>query len=312
MGEWIPFWPRTAALSGEIVNNLFIAELGLCTVVVLSVAGMMLNFIIRYRPGSGASRAHLVRATWHYEIAWTSATLLAFLALFVVGAVYYIELYKPPPADLEVFVVGKQWMWKIQHPGGQREIDELHVPVGKIVRIVLASEDVVHSFFIPAFRIKRDAVPGTFETLWFKATKPGVYRLVCSEFCGTEHVKMHGDIVVLEAAEYAEWLASRGVHDSLAQQGEQLFRQFGCSGCHFPTSAVHAPSLVGLYGRIVHLMDGTSVIADRQYIMDSILLPGKQVVAGYSPVMPSFAGQIDEADLMKLLAYIESLSAGSR
>jgi cytochrome c oxidase subunit 2 len=312
MGEWIPFWPRTAALSGEIINNLFIAELVLCTVILLSVAGMMLNFIIRYRHGSGASRAHLVHATWHYEIAWTSATLLAFLVLFVIGAVYYIELYKPPRADIEVFVVGKQWMWKIQHNGGQREIDELHVPVGKIVRVVLASEDVVHSFFIPAFRIKRDAVPGTFETLWFKATKPGVYRLECSEFCGTEHVKMHGDIVVMEPAAYADWLATRGVHESLAQQGEQLFRQFGCSGCHSSRSDVHAPSLGGLYGRLVHLADGTSVIADRQYIMDSILLPKNQVVAGYAPVMPSFAGQISEADLMKLLAYIESLSAGTR
>jgi len=312
MGEWIPFWPRTAAVSGDIVNTLFMAELGLCTVIMLSVIGLMLNFIIRYHHGSSASRAHRVHATWHYEIAWTAATLLAFLALFIIGAVYYIELYKPPPADIEMFIVGKQWMWKIQHHGGQREIDEVHVPVGKTVRLILASEDVVHSFFVPAFRIKRDAVPGTFETVWFKATKPGVYRLECSEFCGTEHVKMHGNIVVMEQAAYADWLAARGVHESLAQQGEQLFRQYGCSGCHFPRSDVHAPSLVGLYGRIVHLMDGTSVTADRQYIMDSILLPKKQVVAGNAPIMPSFAGQVSEEDLMKLLAYIESLSAGTR
>jgi cytochrome c oxidase subunit 2 len=312
MGEWIPFWPRTAAVSGNIVNNLFIAELGLCTLIVLSVMGLMLNFIVRYRHGSSASRAHRVQATWHYEIAWTTATLLAFLALFIIGAIYYIELYKPPPADIELFVVGKQWMWKVQHHGGQREIDEVHVPVGKTVRLILASEDVVHSFFVPAFRIKRDAVPGTFETVWFKATKPGVYRLECSEFCGTEHVKMHGEIVVMEQAAYADWLETRGVHESLAQQGEQLFRQYGCSGCHFPRSDVHAPSLVGLYGKIVHLMDGTSVTADRQYIMDSILLPKKQVVAGYAPIMPSFAGQVSEEDLMKLLSYIESLSAGTR
>jgi cytochrome c oxidase subunit 2 len=312
MGGWIPFWPRTASLSGEIINNLFIAELGLCTIIVLSVAGLMLNFIIRYHHGSSASRAHRVHATWHYEIAWTSATLLAFLVLFIFGAVYYIELYQTPHADIEVFAVGKQWMWKIQQPGGQREINELHVPVGKIVRVVLASEDVIHSFFIPAFRIKRDAVPGTFETVWFKATKPGVYRLECSEFCGTEHVKMHGDIVVMEQTAYADWLARRGIHESVAQQGEQLFRQFGCSGCHFPRSDIHAPSLVGLYGRVVHLTDGSSVVADRQYIMDSILLPKKRIVIGYAPIMPSFAGQIDEENLMKLLAYIESLSARTR
>jgi cytochrome c oxidase subunit 2 len=312
MGEWIPFWPRTASVSGHLINNLFIAELGVCTLIVLSVIGLMLNFIVRYHHGSSASRAGRVQATWHYEIVWTSATLLAFLALFIIGAIYYIEIYETPPADIEVFVVGKQWMWKIQHQGGQREIDELHVPAGKTVRLVLASEDVVHSFFIPAFRIKRDAVPGTFETLWFRASKPGVYRLECSEFCGTEHVKMRGDIVVMDQVAYADWLATRGVHESLAQQGAELFRQFGCSGCHFPQSDVHAPSLVGLYGRIVHLMDGTAVVADRQYIMDSILQPKKQVVAGYAPIMPSFAGQVGEEDLMKLLAYIESLSAGTR
>lgn len=311
MGEWIPFWPRTASVSGEIINNLFIAELGLSTLIVLSVIGLMLNFIIRYRRGSSASRAGRVQTSWHYEIVWTSATLLAFLVLFIIGALYYIEIYKPPPADIEVFVVGKQWMWKIQHPGGQREINELHVPVGKTVRLVLASEDVIHSFFIPAFRIKRDAVPGTFETMWFKVNKPGIYRLECSEFCGTEHVKMRGDIVVMDQAAYADWLATRGVHQSLAQQGADLFRQYGCSGCHFPRSDVHAPSLVGLYGRIVHLIDGTSVVADRQYIMDSILQPKKQIVAGYAPVMPSFAGQVSEEDLMKLLAYIESQSSGT-
>ncbi len=312
MNQWIPFWPRTASVGGVIINNIFIAELGLCTVIVLSVIGLMLNFVVRYHHGSKTSRAGRVEATWHYEIVWTAATLLAFLGLFIVGAIYYIELYKSPEADIEIFAVGKQWMWKLQHHGGQREINELHVPVGKTIRVVLASEDVVHSFFVPAFRLKRDAVPGTYETLWFKATKPGVYRLECSEFCGTEHYKMRGDIIVMEPAAFANWLATRGVHESLAQQGEHLFRQFGCSGCHFPRSDVHAPSLVGLYGRIVHLMDGTSVVADRQYIMDSILLPKRQVVAGYAPIMPSFAGQIGEEDLMKLLAYIESLSPGTR
>src|SRR3954451_19470224 len=246
MFAWMPLWPATAAESGQVVNALFVAELVLSVVIVLTVAALMLNFVVRYHHGSGASRAHRVRATWRYEIAWTSATLVAFLVLFVFGAHYYIWLYKSPPADIEVFVVGKQWMWKVQHPGGQREIDEVHVPVGKTVRLVLASEDVIHSFFIPAFRIKRDAVPGTYETVWFRATKPGVYKLECSEFCGTEHYKMRGDIVVMEPAAYAEWLTTRGVHESLAQQGASLFRQYGCSGCNFPRSDVHAPSLVGL------------------------------------------------------------------
>jgi cytochrome c oxidase subunit II len=187
MFEWMPFWPATAAESGSVVNALFIAELGLSIVIVLTVAALTLNFVVRYHHGSAASRAHRVHATWHYEIAWTSATLVAFLVLFVFGAHYYIWLYKPPPADLEIFVVGKQWMWKVQHPGGQREIDEVHVPVGKIIRLVITSQDVVHSFFVPAFRMKRDAVPGTYTAVWFKATTPGTYRLECSEFCGTGH-----------------------------------------------------------------------------------------------------------------------------
>jgi cytochrome c oxidase subunit II len=312
MFEWMPFWPATAAESGQVVNALFIAELVLSVVIVLTVAVLMLNFVVRYHHGSSASRAHRVHATWRYEIGWTSATLVAFLVLFVFGAHYYIWLYKSPAADIEIFVVGKQWMWKVQHPGGQREIDEVHVPVGKIVRLVIASQDVVHSFFVPAFRIKRDAVPGTYNSVWFKATVPGTYRLECSEFCGTEHVKMAGAIVAMEPAAYTDWLAERGTGETLAQQGARLFRELGCSGCHSAASTVHAPSLVGLYGRLVHLMDGTTVVADRQYVMDSILLPKKQIVAGYPPVMPSFAGQIGEEDLIKLIAYIESLSPGTR
>ena len=312
MFEWMPFWPATAAESGQVVNALFVAELVLSVVIVLTVAVLMLNFVVRYHHGSSASRAHRVHATWRYEIGWTSATLVAFLVLFVFGAHYYIWLYKSPAADIEIFVVGKQWMWKVQHPGGQREIDEVHVPVGKIVRLVIASQDVVHSFFVPAFRIKRDAVPGTYNSVWFKATAPGTYRLECSEFCGTEHVKMAGAIVAMEPAAYTDWLAERGTGETLAQQGARLFRELGCSGCHSPASTVHAPSLVGLYGRLVHLMDGTTVVADRQYVMDSILLPKKQIAAGYPPVMPSFAGQIGEEDLIKLVAYIESLSPGTR
>ena len=202
--------------------------------IVLPVVGLMLNFIVRYHHGSSASRAHRVHATWRYEIAWTTATLLAFLVLFVFGADYYIWLYKSPPADIEMFVVGKQWMWKVQHPGGQREIDEVHVPVGKTVRLVLASQDVVHSFFVPAFRIKRDAVPGTYETVWFKATKTGAYRLECSEFCGTEHVKMHGDDRRHGAGRLCRLAGDeRGPTNRWRSRASSCFAQYGCSGCHF-------------------------------------------------------------------------------
>lgn len=198
-------------------------------------------------------------------------------------------------------------MWKVQHPGGQSEIDEVHIPLGKAMRLVLASQDVIHSFFIPAFRVKHDAVPGTYETFWFTANQKGVFKLECSEFCGTEHAHMIGQVVVMEAGDYAHWLTEQGVHESLAQEGEALFRRYGCSGCHGGNSAVHAPSLEGIYGHLVHLQDGSTVVADERYIRDSILLPSKQIVAGYAPIMPSFAGQIGEEDLLKLVAYIQSL-----
>jgi cytochrome c oxidase subunit 2 len=199
-------------------------------------------------------------------------------------------------------------MWKTQHPGGQREIDELHVPVGKPVRLVLASEDVIHSFYIPAFRVKHDVVPGQYETFWFKATETGEFRLQCAEFCGTQHAHMGGRIVVMPVAGYARWLTDQGVHESLARQGEALFRKYGCSGCHGANSAVHAPSLAGLYGSVVQLGGGATAVADERYIRDSILLPRSQIVAGYAPIMPSFAGQIGEDDLVALVAYIQSLS----
>jgi cytochrome c oxidase subunit 2 len=308
MYRWVPFWPHTAAINGEIVNTLYIAELALCGFILATVFGLMFGFCLRYRRGSSASRAGLEQKTWHWEIGWTSLTLVLFLVLFVEGAAIYIWLYDAPAGDLEVYVVGKQWMWKMEYPGGQREINSLHVPVDKSVRLVLASQDVIHSFFIPAFRIKHDVVPGQYETVWFKATKAGEYQIECSEFCGTQHALMRGQVVVMEPAEYARWLRDQGVKESLAQQGEVLFRQYGCSGCHAEASTVHAPLLNGLYGRLVHLQDGSTVRADERYIRDSILLPKSQVVAGYAPIMPSFAGQIGEDDLMKLIAYIQSLA----
>jgi cytochrome c oxidase subunit II len=309
MYHWVPFWPRTAAVNADAVNLLYIAELGLCGFILLTVVVLMFRFCVRYRAGTAASRADLEQKTWHWEIGWTSLSLLIFLVLFVEGAAMYIWLYDSPPGDLEVYVVGKQWMWKMEHPGGQREIDALHVPVDKTVRLVLASQDVIHSFFIPAFRVKHDAVPGQYETVWFKATEPGSYKIECSEFCGTEHAHMKGEVVVMAPADYAGWLRRQGVHESLAQQGEALFRERGCSGCHDSSdSTVHAPTLVALYGSIVHLQDGTTRRADEQYLRDCILLPRTFTVAGYAPIMPDFSGQLGEDDLVKLIAYIKSLA----
>lgn len=308
MYRWVPFWPDTAAVNGIVVNNLYIAELALCALIMATVVGMMLTYCVRYRRDGTASRDGRVKKTWGFEIGWTSATFIAFLALFVWGVSIYFWLYQTPAGDIELYVVGKQWMWKVEYPGGQREIDTLHVPLDKTIRVVLASEDVVHSFFVPAFRIKRDAVPGTFETIWFKPTKPGTYRLECSEYCGTEHAHMEGEVVVMPPADYASWLNRQGMRQSLAEQGEALFRERGCSGCHSDNSTIHAPTLTGLYGGLVHLQDGSVRRADEQYIRDCILEPRSFTVAGYPPVMPSFAGQLGEDDLLKLVAYIQSLA----
>ena len=308
MYHWIPFWPDTAAVNATVVNNLYIAELCVSALIVVTVTIMMLTFCVRYRHGSDASRADRVRKTWHWEVGWTAATLGAFLILFVWGAAIYIWLFQAPAGDEEVYVVGKQWMWKVEHPGGQREIDAVHVPVDKTIRLVMASEDVIHSFFVPAFRIKHDVVPGTLETLWFKANKTGVFKLECTQFCGLQHATMKGEIVVLSGADYARWLTEQGVHESLARQGEEVFRAHGCSGCHDQNSTVHAPSLVGLYGTLVHLQDGSVRRADEAYLRDCILNPRSFTVAGYPPIMPDFSGQLGEDEIMKVLAYIKSLS----
>ncbi len=309
MYRWIPFWPDTAAVNAIAVNSLFVAELALSALIVATVIVMMLLFAIRYRRGSAASRANRMQKTWHLEIGWTTATLGAFLILFVYGASMYIWLYQAPAGDEEVYVVGKRWMWKVEHPGGQREIDSLHVPVDKTIRVVMASEDVIHSFFVPAFRVKHDVVPGTLETLWFKANKPGIFKLECTQFCGLQHATMKGDVVVMTAPDYARWLTEQGVHESLAEQGNAIFRAHGCSGCHSDNSTVHAPSLAGLYGTYVHLQDGSTRFADEAYIRDCILNPRTFTVAGYPPIMPDFSGQLSEDDLLKLIAYIKSIGS---
>jgi cytochrome c oxidase subunit 2 len=308
MYKWIPFWPDTAASSGHAVNGLFVAELALSAVIMLTVVTMMLYFSFRYRKGSDATRTGLVEKTWHFEIAWTTATLAMFLVLFVYGAQLYVWLFRAPRGDEEVYVVGKQWMWKVEYPGGQREINTMHVPVDKTIRVVMASEDVIHSFFVPAFRLKHDVVPGTYETVWFKADKPGVFRLECTQYCGLQHATMQGKIVVMSAPDYARWLTEQGVHESMAEQGEALFRAHGCSGCHGDNSTVHAPSLKGVYGTFVHLQDGSIRFADEAYLRDCILNPRSFTVAGYPPIMPDFSGQISESDLMKIVAYIQSLA----
>ncbi len=294
------------------VDWLFWALTALCGAVTLLVFVLVVLFSIRYRRGTRASRVE--RQGWRgrilstsLEIGWTVVPLFIFLALFAWAASVFFRMSKPPADADEIYVVGKQWMWKIQHPDGRREINELHIPVGRPVKLVMTSQDVIHSFFVPAFRTKQDVVPGRYTTLWFKPTKPGKYHLFCSQYCGTNHSTMGGWVYAMEPAEHSRWLAQTQSPPSLVAQGERLFLTHGCSGCHTPGSQIRAPLLDGIFGKPVPLSDGTVVRADEQYLRDSILLPNTQVAAGYDALMPTFQNQISEDDLAALLAYLKSL-----
>jgi cytochrome c oxidase subunit II len=310
--QWIPLWSSGPSTHPENVDRLFVALLVTSILVLALLFFLLFTFAIRYRAGSNADRDQRIKKSWHWEFGWTTATLVAFVALFAWGAKLFLEIYTTANDSLPVYIVAKQWMWKVQHPGGQREINELHVPLGRPVRLIMASQDVIHSFFMPAFRIKRDVVPGRYQDMTFEASKAGTFHLFCAEYCGTDHSRMTGRILVLEPADYEAWLARQDVDGTLAAQGASLFRQLGCSGCHSPGGTVRAPALQGLYGNPVPLQSGEIVVADDKYIRDSILLPRSQIAAGYDPVMPSFEGKVSEDELIRLVAYIKSLAEEAR
>jgi cytochrome c oxidase subunit 2 len=304
-------WPGLPEASADAWQTdwLIAGLLAVSIAVLMLVFGLLLFYVVRYRHNSPIRRGDVAEKSFRLETGWTVATLLIFFGLFIWGSVIYVRLYQPPADALKIYVVAKQWMWKAEYPGGQREINALHVPVDQPVELVMTSQDVIHDFFVPAFRLKRDVLPGQYETLWFRADRPGTYHLFCSQFCGTSHAAMIGSVTVLGRADYERWLASNGAAGTLAADGSRLFVQYGCSGCHNDHGTVRAPKLVGLYGSPVPLSDGSTVTADDRYIRDSILDPRRQVVASYAPVMPSFLGVIGEDDLLKLVAYIESLGA---
>ena len=239
------------------------------------------------------------------ELGWIFTPLVIFMGIFVWAALVYAGFYAPAPGAMTVFVVGKQWMWRVEHANGRREIDELHLPLGQPVRLLLSTEDAIHSFFVPAFRIKQDAVPGRYTSIRFTPTREGEYRLHCAEYCGTDHARMGGRVIVMTPAAFTRWLEQGPTQPSLAARGSELFRRMGCSGCHAANSTVHAPDLGGIFGRTIHLQDGRTLVADEAYLRDSILLPKKDVVAGYEPVMPSFQGQLDEGELGALIAFLK-------
>ncbi|MDQ6621358.1 MAG: cytochrome c oxidase subunit II [Pseudomonadota bacterium] len=305
--------PAAASTLAPRVDALFYVVLAVTGVVAVAIGGLIIVLSIRYRAGSnttrespGPQRESKVRR-W-LEIGWIATPLALFLGAFAWGSQLYIVRSTAPSDAMEIDVVAKQWIWKAQHRSGQREINELHVPRGMPVKLLMTSQDVIHSFFVPAFRVKQDVLPGRYTMLWFNATQNGEFHLFCTEYCGTDHSRMGGSIIVMDPPQFAAWLRDQGQTSSMSARGSALFRELGCSGCHGANASVHAPSLDGLYGRPVPLADGRVVTADERYLRDSILLPQKEVAAGYEPIMPSFAGQIDEDDLLDLIAYIKSLA----
>jgi cytochrome c oxidase subunit II len=265
-------------------------------------------FAIKYRRRSEKERPRPIHGSLPLEIVWTVIPLGLTMIMFGWGAWLYFTMSRPPADAMEIFVVGKQWMWKLQHPDGQREINELHVPVGRPVKLTMTSEDTIHSFFVPEFRVKKDVVPGRYSSVWFQATKPGEYHLFCTQYCGTSHASMIGRIVVMPQDAFQDWLRGGGTGVSLAAAGEKLFQQLACISCHVSKGTGVGPTLVGVFGKPVKLATGQTVIADEAYIRESILDPPAKIVAGYAPVMPPFKGQVSEEQLVQLLAYIKSLA----
>jgi cytochrome c oxidase subunit 2 len=305
-----PLVPEQASSNASRVDALFLFDLGVLCFFTALICLLIVAFAIRYRRGSKVDRSSPPNTNRLLEAIWIIIPLGLSLVMFGWSADVFHDLYEPPADAFEISVVGKQWMWYLQHPQGRAEVNELHVPLGRPVKLMMTSQDVIHSFFVPAFRVKQDVLPGRYTTLWFRPTKAGKHHLFCAEYCGTNHSLMTGWVEVMEPSDYERWLSQGGSGPSMVEAGEQLFVRHHCAGCHRGSQIVHAPRLEGVFGHPVPIQDGKDVhfvSADERYIRDSILLPKSQVVAGYEPVMPSYQGQISEPDLLKILAYIKSL-----
>jgi cytochrome c oxidase subunit 2 len=289
------------------VDALYVFLVTLSLFMSTAIFTLILVFAVRFRRRPGIE-AEQIEGSKMLEITWSIVPLFVFLFIFGWGAVIYFQERTPPRDSATVYVVAKQWMWKLQHEEGAREINQLHVPVDQDVKLIMTSQDVIHSFYIPAFRIKQDVVPGRYTTLWFKATRPGTYHLFCAEYCGTQHSGMVGQVVVMERAQYQAWLGGGSGTGTMASSGEQLFQQLGCSTCHRSDSQGRGPDLKGVFGSKVMLDDGRTFIADEAYVRESILLPTAKIVSGYKPIMPVFQGMVSEEQLNALVAYVKSLS----
>lgn len=300
--------PATFVLQSSVAfeyDLFFWSMVALCGLVGTGIAVFLTYSVWRYRRRSPDELPKQIAMSIPAEVTWITIPLLLFMAMFYFGVHLYFNIERPPDQAEQVYVIAKQWMWKLQHPGGQREINTLHVPVGQPIRLNMISQDVIHSFFVPAFRIKQDVLPGRYTSIWFKAERPGVYHLFCAEYCGTNHSMMIGWVYAMEPKEYQRWLEQGAAEGSLASTGEKLFHQYGCSNCHKFDTAGRCPNLKGIYMRPVQIDAGRTVIADDSYIRESILQPAAKIVYGYQPIMPTF--QLKEEEVIALISYIKAI-----
>jgi cytochrome c oxidase subunit 2 len=307
MWSGFPLFPERASSLASEVDGLYFFLLGVTAFFSLGIAGAIFLFAVRYRRRHADERPGEIHGSLLLELAWSIIPFCIVMVVFVWGAILFFSANRAPDDSIEVHVVGKRWMWKLQHMTGQREINQLHVPVGRPVKLTLTSEDVIHSFFVPAFRLKKDAVPGRYNMAWFRATKTGTYHLFCAEYCGTEHSRMIGQIVVMEPDEYQTWLQGGPAAVSPAAAGQKLFTELNCVTCHRSDSQGRGPVLDGLAGSSVRLQSGDVVTADEAYLRESIVSPSAKIVEGYQPIMPTYQGQVSEEALFQLIAYIQTL-----
>lgn len=304
----IPLFPEQASTMASKVDDIYFFALAVSAASSLLIALFIFFFFVKYRRRRAGDVGVPIHGSIPLEIAWSMIPFVVSMILFVWGGIVFFDIKNVPEDAVEYWVTGKQWMWKIQHPEGQREINTLHVPVGQKIKLKMTSEDVIHSFFVPAFRVKQDVVPGVYTEMWFEATKTGTYHLFCTEYCGAEHAYMIGSVIVMEPEEYQAWLDGAGPAGAPEELGEGLFAQYICNTCHYDDGSGRGPSLLGIYGQEVQLADGRTVVRDDEYLRSSILRPSDHIVSGYQQLMPTYQGQISEVGVLQLISYIKSLS----
>jgi cytochrome c oxidase subunit 2 len=304
----MPFLPDQASTIASQIDWILFTLIALSLLFAVPVVFFIIFFAIRYRAGSKADRSNQIHSSNKIEFTWAFVPFLLMMIIFGWSAVVYYNYATPPADTLEIYVIGKQWMWQAQHPSGKIEINALHVPKDEPVKLIMTSQDVIHDFFVPAFRIKQDVLPGRYTTLWFEATKTGDYHLFCAEYCGTEHAKMIGTITVMEPDAYQAWLGGAVEGESMAETGQRLFEQRACIACHLENGSGVGPSLAGIMGETVTFADGTSQTVDEEYLQESIRKPQEKIVAGYPESMPTYDTMLTDQEILYLVEYIKSLS----